>query len=206
VRSVWLAGLLLAGAALAEDKEVILVREGTKTSRYVYEDGQLVAEASWSKDGRFLPEKPDPLAGLASHYGGSDGFAFSATASGTVLNDAGFTAAHRTLPLGSVVRVTNLSNGRATTVRINDRGPFFRDRIIDVTQAAAAELGMTDQGVVSVRLQVVSLAKAHIRSGAVTPSSQRPVDKAVATPAVKAKRASRKGDSALRTGQSWQKR
>jgi rare lipoprotein A (peptidoglycan hydrolase) len=206
----WRAGLLLwlclAGAVRADEKEVILVREGTRTSRYVYEDGQLVAEASWSLDGKFLPDKPNPLAGMASHYGGSDGFAFSATASGAILNDAGFTAAHRTLPLGSLVRVTNLKNGRVTTVRINDRGPFFRERIIDVTQAAAAELGMTEQGVVPVRLQVVATAPPHIRSGAGTPSSQSPVDKTVATPAVKHKRASRTGDSALRTGQSWQKR
>jgi rare lipoprotein A len=74
------------------------------------------------------------------------------TASGERVSAAEFTAAHRTLPFGTQVRVTNLQNGRSVVVRINDRGPFGRGRIIDVSRAAARELGMIGSGVAKVRL------------------------------------------------------
>ena len=65
------------------------------------------------------------------------------------------TAAHRTLPLGTRVRVTNTRNGRSVEVRINDRGPYGRGRIIDVSEAAARQLGMIDAGVVPVTIEVL---------------------------------------------------
>jgi len=65
------------------------------------------------------------------------------------------TSSHPTLPLGSWVRVTNLRNGRAVVVRINDRGPFVRGRVIDVTKAAASELGFIGNGTARVKLTVV---------------------------------------------------
>jgi rare lipoprotein A len=65
------------------------------------------------------------------------------------------TAAHRTLPFGTRVRVTNLSNGRRTVVRINDRGPFKGRRVIDLSLAAARELGMVGSGTARVRLEIV---------------------------------------------------
>jgi rare lipoprotein A len=65
------------------------------------------------------------------------------------------TAAHRTLPFGTRVRVTNLSNNRAVTVQITDRGPFIADRVIDLSYEAAAAIGMTDSGLARVRLDVV---------------------------------------------------
>ena len=65
------------------------------------------------------------------------------------------TAAHRTLPFGRRVRVTNLENGRAVIVRITDRGPYARDRVIDVSYAAATVLGLVERGVVPVRLEVL---------------------------------------------------
>lgn len=74
------------------------------------------------------------------------------TASGETANPNGLTAAHRTLPFGTRVTVTNLRNGRSVTVRINDRGPFGGGRIIDVTRAAAQQLGMINAGVVPVRV------------------------------------------------------
>jgi rare lipoprotein A len=74
-------------------------------------------------------------------------------ASGERISAAEFTAAHRTLPFGTQVRVTNLANGRSVIVRINDRGPFGRGRIIDVSRAAARELGMIGSGVAKVRLE-----------------------------------------------------
>jgi rare lipoprotein A len=79
----------------------------------------------------------------------------TATASGEVMDGDGLTAAHRTLPLGTHVRVENLDNGRAVVVRINDRGPFAKDRIIDLSKAAAAEIGMIEDGVANVRVSLV---------------------------------------------------
>jgi len=75
--------------------------------------------------------------GIASVYA----YAGGKTASGERANPGALTAAHRTLPFGSTVRVTNKTNGRSVVVRINDRGPFIRGRIIDVTPAAARQLG-----------------------------------------------------------------
>ena len=86
--------------------------------------------------------------GLASVYG----YSGSRTASGERANRTALTAAHRTLPFGTRVRVTNQRNGRSVVVRINDRGPFGRGRIIDVTPAAARALGFS--GVASVSLDV----------------------------------------------------
>jgi rare lipoprotein A len=82
--------------------------------------------------------------GMASFYGGGR------TASGEVSGRKAFTAAHRTLPFGTLVLVTNTRNGRTVIVRINDRGPFGRGRIIDVSHAAATELGMIDSGTAAV--------------------------------------------------------
>ncbi len=78
--------------------------------------------------------------GLASVYSTNSG---SRTASGARLNPGALTAAHRSLPMGSHVRVTNRRNGRSVVVTINDRGPFVRGRIIDVTPAAAHALGFS---------------------------------------------------------------
>src|ERR1041384_1535861 len=69
------------------------------------------------------------------------------TASGEVYNDNELTAAHRTLPLGSQVRVTNLRNGRSVVVKINDRGPHIRGRLIDLSRAAAARVGLGRRGI-----------------------------------------------------------
>lgn len=74
------------------------------------------------------------------------------TASGERANPKGLTAAHRTLPFGTMVTVTNLSNGKSVTVRINDRGPFAKGRVIDVTRAAAQELGFLRKGVTKVHV------------------------------------------------------
>jgi rare lipoprotein A (peptidoglycan hydrolase) len=79
------------------------------------------------------------------------------TASGERFNRFAMTAAHRSLPMDAVVRVTNQNNGRSVTVRINDRGPYGGGRIIDVSEAAARKLGMIDAGVVPVTIEVVKL-------------------------------------------------
>jgi len=74
------------------------------------------------------------------------------TASGERSNPDGMTAAHRTLPFGTLVTVTNLSNGKSVTVRINDRGPYAKGRVIDVTRAAAAQLDFIRKGVTRVQV------------------------------------------------------
>jgi rare lipoprotein A len=89
--------------------------------------------------------------GLGSYYGGAeDG---KLTANGENFDHHDLTAAHRTLAFGTVVRVTNLDNGRSVKVRINDRGPHVKGRIIDVSTQAARELGMRKDGVVRVRVE-----------------------------------------------------
>ena len=93
------------------------------------------------------------IRGSASWYG--PGFYGRQTASGERLRKGTFTAAHRTLPFGTKVRVTNLSNGRAVVVRINDRGPFKRHRVIDLAHGAANELRMMQAGEIPVRLEVL---------------------------------------------------
>ena len=71
------------------------------------------------------------------------------------MSSGALAAAHRTLPFGTQVKVQNLGNGRAVVVRINDRGPFVRGRVIDVTRAAAQELGFIGNGIARVKLTVV---------------------------------------------------
>jgi rare lipoprotein A len=77
------------------------------------------------------------------------------TASGERMNAAALAGAHRTLPFGTKVRVENMGNGKSVVVRINDRGPFIRGRVIDVTQGAAVKLGMIRSGVARVKVTVV---------------------------------------------------
>ena len=89
--------------------------------------------------------------GKASYY--ADKFQGRRTASGEIFRQRRMTAAHKTLPFGTKVRVTNLSNGRSIKVRINDRGPFVAGRIIDLSKKAARRLGMLNDGVVSVKIR-----------------------------------------------------
>lgn len=91
--------------------------------------------------------------GYASYYGAD--FHGRKTASGEAYNMYKLTAAHRSLPLGSRVRVINLENGRRVEVRINDRGPYVRGRIIDLSRQAAKKLGMLKKGIARVRLEVL---------------------------------------------------
>jgi rare lipoprotein A len=99
--------------------------------------------------------------GLASYYG--PGFHGRATASGRIFDQWEMVAAHRTLPLGTVVRVTNLENGRSVTLRVIDRGPYGRNvrkgAIIDVSKGAARRLRFLRDGLVFVRVEVVREAE-----------------------------------------------
>jgi rare lipoprotein A len=89
--------------------------------------------------------------GIASWYGGK--FQGRTTANGEIFDTNKFTAAHKTLPFGIMVKVTNLENGSTTVVRINDRGPFIPGRIIDLSRAAAMAIGMTGRGIARVRIE-----------------------------------------------------
>jgi rare lipoprotein A len=103
--------------------------------------------------------KHDPLArgkhaaekyGVASFY--TEG---TETANGEKIDPQALTAAHRTLPFGTMLRVTNLESGRTVTVRVNDRGPFVRGRDVDLSYSAAESIGILDQGLAKVRLDVL---------------------------------------------------
>lgn len=94
--------------------------------------------------------------GIASYY--ADEFHGRQTSSGEIFNMDDFTAAHRTLPFNTKVKVTNTLNGKSVIVRINDRGPFVDDRIIDLSLAAAKAIGMIGTGTTPVLLEVMNIA------------------------------------------------
>ncbi len=98
------------------------------------------------------------ITGMASWYG--PGFHGNQSASGEIYNQNAMTAAHRSLPFGTKVQVTNLDNGRSAVVRINDRGPFIGGRVIDLSAAAARVLGLMHTGIAPVRLDILDNAGA----------------------------------------------
>jgi len=146
-------------------------------------------------DGKTYTPKEDydyDETGIASWYG--PGFHARKTANGEKFDQRGMTAAHRTLPLPSLVSVTNLDNGRAVVLRVNDRGPYARGRIIDVSERAAELLGFRNNGTAKVRVQVLedesramAEAKKAGKSTAMTrppPAQKKPVEKVLAQGAV----------------------
>jgi rare lipoprotein A len=157
------AALLFAAAAAAPVQAG--AQAGTTTPVAIREAGEFAP--TWEDDFlRRMPPAPiagrqllassrvvQTVTGQASWYG--PGFFGNRTASGEVFRPGTLTAAHRSLPFGTRVRVTNLWNGRSTVVRINDRGPFHGGRIIDLAHGAATELGLTASGVAQVKLEVL---------------------------------------------------
>jgi rare lipoprotein A len=112
--------------------------------------------------------------GVASWYG--PGFHGKSTANGETYDQHDRTAAHRTLQMPSVLRVTNLDNGQSTVVRVNDRGPFARSRIIDVSKVAAEELDMTRAGTARVRIEQLEVESQAVKQIAISgggPDEQR---------------------------------
>ncbi|MGD9764937.1 MAG: septal ring lytic transglycosylase RlpA family protein [Candidatus Binatia bacterium] len=102
---------------------------------------------------RIEPATGATQTGIASWYG--PGFHGKRTANGEVYDQNGLTAAHRTLPHGTMVEVTNLTNERVVRVRINDRGPYIDDRVIDLSRGAAQRIGLIAPGIAPVRIQVL---------------------------------------------------
>jgi rare lipoprotein A len=115
----------------------------------------LVALAAGCSAVRPVPPPPEPgQVGVASWYGAWHHG--RTTASGERFDQRQLTAAHRSLPFGTRARVINLANGRSVVVRINDRGPFARGRVIDLSYAAASALGMVRRGTARVRIEVLA--------------------------------------------------
>jgi rare lipoprotein A len=107
--------------------------------------------------------------GTASWYG--EDFHGRRTANGETYDMNALTAAHTTLPMPTIVRVTNLDNGRSVVVRINDRGPFAEGRIIDMSRAGARELGFERNGLARVRVAVLREASLRLKQAAQTPET-----------------------------------
>jgi rare lipoprotein A len=105
------------------------------------------------------PSVADAQAGLASYYKSG-----KLTANGERFNPHGLTAAHRSLPFGTTVRVTQVKSGRSVVVRINDRGPFIGGRIIDLSLGAAKVIGLHSSGIASVRVDVLAMGKGRART------------------------------------------
>jgi len=134
----------------------------------VFEAGR--AASSSAPDGKSEPVAGASTAveGVASFYGKEH--QGKKTASGEIFDMNKLTAAHRALPFGAKVKVTNLANNRFVIVRINDRGPFIAGRMIDLSQAAAERLDMIEAGVVRVKVQVLEDGEGRVPSG----PAQRP--------------------------------
>jgi rare lipoprotein A len=129
-------------------------------------------------DGRTLRQE-----GIASWYGAE--FAGRPTASGELFNPSGLTAAHPTLPFGTMLKITNKHNNKEVTVRVNDRGPFVSARIIDVSRAAAEQLDMVSTGTAPVIVEILGTGNA-VPAAASQPAGQVPVPTAPASASVPA--------------------
>ena len=163
-----LLALMLAGACASKHTS----GAGSVASRGMYKVGQ-----PYSIDGiTYVPTEEFRHAetGVASWYG--PGFHGKNTANGETYDQHDRTAAHRTLQMPSVLRVTNLENGQSTVVRVNDRGPFARSRVLDVSQVAAEELGMTRNGTARVRIDQLEAESQAVKQIAISgggPGEQR---------------------------------
>lgn len=111
-------------------------------STFFFIQGLLMAQSKYSEKG------------LASYY--ADRFDGRKTASGEIFRNTKMTAAHKKLPFGTMLKVTNLKNGKTVIVRVNDRGPYAHGRIIDLSKAAAGKIGMIEDGLAEVRIESVT--------------------------------------------------
>ena len=151
---LWIQGLVIA--ALVFVMLVLFVRPAKADCFPCFEDRQTQQTTVKTKSKKIKTTKqrnaPSPYVGM-SHGMASYYWQEQRVASGGRFNPHGFTAAHRTLPFGTRVKVTNVRNGRSVIVTINDRGPFIRGRIIDLSLAAAKAIDMTRSGVVPVTVE-----------------------------------------------------
>lgn len=136
--------------------------EGAATTALAMSTDSTVADTVTADTSTSTPEQDSSdvaagrhlATGEASFYG--PGFAGRPTASGETFNPAEMTAAHRSLPFGTKLRVTNRSNGKSVIVRVNDRGPYAHNRILDLSKGAAQRIGMVASGTANVDIAVIS--------------------------------------------------
>jgi rare lipoprotein A (peptidoglycan hydrolase) len=159
----WLIFLLVCvlaqGCSAVSTASRSSVQTETSAPEFIEKDaaGANLQKVSIESDARKNTAPPSTqrhaLHGEASWYG--PGFHGKKTASGEIFDQTKFTAAHKTLPLGSRARVTNIQNGNSVEVEINDRGPFVEGRILDLSRAAARALGFISSGTAPVRLELL---------------------------------------------------
>jgi rare lipoprotein A len=145
-------------AGSTRNKRCLVINQSRGSSRQLFWTmglslGVLLGGCSWVPKGASQLDVGIEDRGVASWYGKS--FHGKQTANGELFDMEALTAAHRTLPLGTMVRVVNLANGKYLHVRITDRGPYANSRILDLSRGAAARLGMMEGGLSVVRVQVV---------------------------------------------------
>jgi len=141
-----------------QNKEKIAAKENNDDLQDIFPGDKYVGQYKIGQpykieDAMYYPQEYEYYeeVGVSSWYG--DDFHGKATANGEVYNSGALTAAHQTLPLPSMVKVTNLDNGKNVIVRVNDRGPFAKSRIIDVSEAAADKLGFKGRGTATVKVE-----------------------------------------------------
>ncbi|WP_338453741.1 septal ring lytic transglycosylase RlpA family protein [Candidatus Bealeia paramacronuclearis] len=148
-----LLGLILAGCATGPQEPEIRLPDGSVTKA----PKRATSKPYQIKGVWYYPQEHYEYEehGVASYYGGGDVFHGRPTATGERFDMNGVTAAHKTLPLPCIAEVTNLENGRKIVVKVNDRGPFVNDRIIDVSRRVAQLLGFENQGTAKVRVKTL---------------------------------------------------
>ncbi len=159
LRMVRLFAAALTAATLAACAQQPPVMTGTSRQAAVQP-----ARKMFARHHRVAPAEAsahEASGGNGATYGVASFYSYDPhTASGEKFNAQELTAAHRTLPFGTRLRVTDVATGRSVTVRVNDRGPFVRGRVVDVSRSAAQTLGITGKGVAKVKLDVVESADA----------------------------------------------
>jgi len=138
----------------ANERFNIVVDGDTIKKEAIQENVELAIDEEASK---VIAEAVEASSGVVSWYGGK--FHGRKTASGERYDKNELTAAHKTLPFGTKVKVTNIRNGKSVVVEINDRGPFVKSRVLDLSQAAFSEIGHTNTGVMHVEYEVLDSEK-----------------------------------------------
>ena len=172
IRYIAVAGLVLVFVGCSSKQEIAYVPGGygkAKSSEAIHR----ATMRPYTVNGvRYYPtvvEVGTKYRGIASWYGPN--FHGKKTSNGEIYNMHDFTAAHKTLPMNTMLKVTNLDNGKSTVVRVNDRGPFVGNRIIDLSYAAAKKIGMVGRGTAPVEIEVLGFDK-HIASLQGVPKKQ----------------------------------
>ncbi|MCH7496505.1 MAG: septal ring lytic transglycosylase RlpA family protein [Candidatus Marinimicrobia bacterium] len=150
----WLAVGLMASLLMAGCASAPRYTSGKKTPRKKPATSRRIPPPAKRLPSVRLPPGT-VLTGVSSFYGPD--FHGKLTANGEVYDMYGLTAAHRTLPLNTIIRVMNLANGRHLIVRINDRGPYIEGRMLDLSYGAALKLGFIGQGTTRVRIEIIEL-------------------------------------------------